>query len=99
MKHHLAVYTGSFDPITLGHLDVLERSRGMFSEIVLAIGHNPSKPALFSFEERLDLARARSVKLALAAPWLTTCTLRVTEVLPTISPGKARLTVPEPSAL
>lgn len=58
MKKHLAVYTGSFDPITLGHLDVLDRTRGMFDEIVLAIGHNPSKPALFSFEERLELARA-----------------------------------------
>lgn len=68
MKHHLAVYTGSFDPITLGHLDVLERSRGMFSEIVLAIGHNPSKPALFSFEERLDLARACVADLMKAAP-------------------------------
>ena len=67
MKHHLAVYTGSFDPITLGHLDVLERSRGMFSEIVLAIGHNPSKPALFSFEERLDLARACVADLVKAA--------------------------------
>ena len=68
MKHHLAVYTGSFDPITLGHLDVLERSRGMFSEIVLAIGHNPSKPALFSFEERLDLARACVADLMKSAP-------------------------------
>ncbi|MFM1936341.1 MAG: Phosphopantetheine adenylyltransferase [Planctomycetota bacterium] len=56
MKRHLAVYTGSFDPITLGHLDVLARARGVFDELVLAIGHNPNKPALFSFEERLALA-------------------------------------------
>jgi pantetheine-phosphate adenylyltransferase len=47
---------------------VLERSRGMFSEIVLAIGHNPSKPALFSFEERLDLARACVADLMKSAP-------------------------------
>ncbi len=57
MSRHLAVYTGSFDPITLGHLDVLARARLLFDEVILAIGHNPSKPALFTFEERLKLAR------------------------------------------
>ncbi|MBL9141292.1 MAG: pantetheine-phosphate adenylyltransferase [Phycisphaerae bacterium] len=57
MARHLAVYTGSFDPITLGHLDVLARARLLFDEVILAIGHNPSKPALFSFEERQRLAR------------------------------------------
>jgi pantetheine-phosphate adenylyltransferase len=56
-RHHLAIYTGSFDPITLGHLDVLRRSRHLFDEIILAIGRNPEKPALFSFEERLEMAR------------------------------------------
>jgi len=56
-QHHLAIYTGSFDPITLGHLDVLRRSRHLFDEVILAIGRNPEKPALFSFEERLDMAR------------------------------------------
>ncbi len=56
-NHHLAIYTGSFDPITLGHLDVLRRARYLFDEIILAIGRNPEKPALFSFEERLDMAR------------------------------------------
>lgn len=54
--HHLAIYTGSFDPITLGHLDVLARSRRLFDEIVLAIGRNPNKTALFSIDERIDLA-------------------------------------------
>ena len=57
MARHLAVYTGSFDPITLGHLDVLARARLLFDEVILAIGHNPNKPALFSFEERQQLAR------------------------------------------
>ena len=56
-KHHLAIYTGSFDPITLGHLDVLRRARHLFDEIMLAIGRNPEKPALFSFDERLDMAK------------------------------------------
>ena len=54
---HLALYTGSFDPITLGHLDVLSRVRHIFDEIALAIGQNPEKQALFSFEERIDMAR------------------------------------------
>jgi pantetheine-phosphate adenylyltransferase len=54
---HIAVYAGSFDPITLGHLDVLRRARRMFDRIVLGIGQNPEKPALFTFEERLDMAR------------------------------------------
>jgi pantetheine-phosphate adenylyltransferase len=58
VARHLAIYTGSFDPITLGHLDVLARSRGLFDEVVVAIGRNPNKEALFSFDERLALARA-----------------------------------------
>lgn len=54
---HLALYAGSFDPITLGHLDVLSRARRLFDRIILAIGHNPEKTALFTFQERLDMAR------------------------------------------
>jgi pantetheine-phosphate adenylyltransferase len=56
-RQHLAIYTGSFDPITLGHLDVLARARHLFDKIILAIGDNPDKPALFSFQERLEMAR------------------------------------------
>lgn len=56
--HHLAIYTGSFDPVTLGHLDVLQRVRGMFDEIVLAIGHNPDKQPLFTMTERASMAEA-----------------------------------------
>ena len=55
---HLAIYTGSFDPITLGHVDVLARARTLFDEIVLAIGHNPEKEALFTMEERAEMAEA-----------------------------------------
>lgn len=68
MARHLAVYTGSFDPITLGHLDVLARARTMFDEVILAIGHNPNKPALFSFDERLSLARACVADMVAAKP-------------------------------
>jgi len=56
-EHHLAIYTGSFDPITLGHLDVLRRARRLFDEVVVAIGRNPDKQALFTFEERFEMAR------------------------------------------
>lgn len=57
LTEHLAIYAGSFDPITKGHLDVLQRARGMFDRIILGIGHNPDKPTLFSFEERESMAR------------------------------------------
>ncbi len=52
-----AVYTGSFDPITLGHLNVIERGSRLFDVLVVGIGVNISKPALFEPEERLDLVR------------------------------------------
>jgi len=56
-REHTAIYAGSFDPITLGHLDVLQRARRLFDRITLAIGHNPDKPALFTFDERVELAQ------------------------------------------
>lgn len=51
------VCPGSFDPITLGHLDVVSRAADLFGEVVVAIGRNSTKSHLFSLEERLDLAR------------------------------------------
>jgi pantetheine-phosphate adenylyltransferase len=54
---HVAIYAGSFDPITLGHIDVLRRARTLFDGIVLAIGRNPEKAALFSAEERQEMAQ------------------------------------------
>lgn len=56
-REHVAIYAGSFDPITLGHLDVLRRARRMFDSIVLAIGRNPEKPSLFTAEERQEMAQ------------------------------------------
>ncbi len=49
-----AVYPGSFDPVTNGHLDVIERARKLFDEVVVAVAHNDEKQALFSLEERLQ---------------------------------------------
>src|SRR3954469_2414977 len=52
-----AVFTGTFDPITLGHLDVIRRGRLLFDHLVVGIGVNPNKAALFSIDERVALAR------------------------------------------
>ena len=53
----VAVYPGSFDPITNGHLDVIQRAATMFDQIVIGCAHNPEKDAMFSPEQRLDLIR------------------------------------------
>lgn len=50
-----AVYTGSFDPVTLGHLNVIERSANLVDKLVIGIGVNSEKTGLFKPEERLDL--------------------------------------------
>ncbi len=55
-KRHLAVFPGSFDPITFGHLDVIARGRRLFDELVVAVGRNPGKDPLFSVEERVEMA-------------------------------------------
>jgi len=52
-----AVFTGTFDPLTLGHLDVIRRGRMLFEHVVVGIGVNPNKLSLFSIEERVELAR------------------------------------------
>lgn len=52
-----AVFTGTFDPLTLGHLDVIRRGRLLFDRLVVAIGVNPNKQSLFTIEERVALAR------------------------------------------
>ena len=52
-----AVFTGTFDPLTLGHLDVIRRGRVLFEHVVVAIGVNPNKASLFTIEERVGLAR------------------------------------------
>ena len=54
----LAIYPGSFDPITLGHLSVLQRAAKVFEHVELLIVHNPSKKPAFSLAQRVELARA-----------------------------------------
>ncbi|MBV6497715.1 MAG: pantetheine-phosphate adenylyltransferase [Acidobacteria bacterium ACB1] len=52
-----AIFPGSFDPITNGHLDILERSTPLFDEIVVAVLNNPDKQPMFSVEERCEMIR------------------------------------------
>lgn len=51
----VAIYPGSFDPVTNGHLSVLETSREIFDKVVCAVGRNTDKNSLFSLEQRLDM--------------------------------------------
>lgn len=57
MKKRIAIYPGSFDPITYGHIDLIERTVGLFDELIVAIAHNIRKVSLFSIQERLDMIR------------------------------------------
>jgi pantetheine-phosphate adenylyltransferase len=52
-----AIYPGSFDPITNGHLDVIERASKLFDEVIVAVADNVEKQPLFTLEERLALLR------------------------------------------
>jgi pantetheine-phosphate adenylyltransferase len=74
-RQHLAIYAGSFDPITLGHLDVLRRARRLFDGIVLGIGRNPDKASLFSPDERLEICQILVDEMLAAEP--DGCTVRV----------------------
>jgi pantetheine-phosphate adenylyltransferase len=51
------IYPGTFDPITYGHIDVLDRAARLFDEVVVAIAHNPGKSPLFSAEQRLAMVQ------------------------------------------
>ena len=53
----LAIYPGSFDPVTNGHLDVLKRALKIFDKVVIAVGENPNKKYLFSAKERIDMLK------------------------------------------
>jgi pantetheine-phosphate adenylyltransferase len=54
----VAVYPGSFDPITNGHLDVIQRAAAMFDQVIVAVAHNSDKTPMFSLKHRLALSRA-----------------------------------------
>jgi pantetheine-phosphate adenylyltransferase len=56
-KNHIAVYPGSFDPITYGHLDIIHRGLKVFDAMIIAVARNSEKKSLFSIEERLRMIR------------------------------------------
>jgi pantetheine-phosphate adenylyltransferase len=57
MSQQRAIYPGTFDPITNGHADLIERAANMFDEVLVAIASNPSKRPLFTLEERVHLIK------------------------------------------
>lgn len=55
---HVCIYPGTFDPLTNGHLDLIERALHIFDRVIVAIAVNPDKKPLFTVEERLEILRA-----------------------------------------
>lgn len=62
-KKTRAIYPGTFDPLTNGHLDIIERSSKMFDELVVAIGDNPDKTPLFNVAERASMIKKATAHL------------------------------------
>lgn len=54
MSRKIAVFPGSFDPLTLGHTDIVERALPLFDQLIIAIGHNSQKSGLYPLEKRLE---------------------------------------------
>ena len=58
-----ALYAGSFDPVTLGHIDIVQRGSALFSDLIVAVGNNPKKKYLFDLEQRKHLIEVSLGKL------------------------------------
>lgn len=57
MTHRIGLYPGTFDPITLGHMDIIRRGSKLVDRLVIGVTTNPSKSPLFSLDERLEMVR------------------------------------------
>jgi len=57
MKQPIAIYPGTFDPITFGHMDVVERAAQLFPHVIILVAHNTSKQPLFTGDERIAMVR------------------------------------------
>ena len=66
-----AIYPGSFDPVTLGHLDIIKRSAEMFDELIVGVLNNTAKSPLFSLEERVKECSLRYPKRESYGFWRT----------------------------
>ena len=53
----VAIYPGSFDPVTLGHLDIIRRASVVFDRLIVAVMHNQNKKPMFSVDERMDFLK------------------------------------------
>jgi pantetheine-phosphate adenylyltransferase len=67
-KDTVAVFPGTFDPVTLGHLDVIRRAANLFSRVVVGVGHNPEKTEIFTTDDRVAMiselvAESRNVEV------------------------------------
>ena len=58
MPRHLAVFPGTFDPITKGHLDIIKRAVALFDNVIVAAAKDPAKNTLFDADERVDMIKA-----------------------------------------
>ena len=56
-KNRIAIYPGSFDPLTNGHIDIIERALEIFDKVIIAVLTNPSKKALFTMDERVEMIK------------------------------------------
>ncbi|MGI4789563.1 MAG: pantetheine-phosphate adenylyltransferase [Janthinobacterium lividum] len=77
----IAVYPGSFDPVTSGHLDIIVRAAGMFETLIVLVAANSSKLPLFNAEERADLLRQSCAELPNVQVELLPSTLLVSYVV------------------
>jgi pantetheine-phosphate adenylyltransferase len=59
----IGIYPGSFDPLTLGHLDIIERARNICDKLIIAAARNISKKPLFSLEERLEMIKQSCISM------------------------------------
>jgi pantetheine-phosphate adenylyltransferase len=58
-----AIYPGTFDPVTYGHIDIIKRAQQIFSEVIVAVAHNPHKKPLFSVRERVAMLKRATADL------------------------------------
>lgn len=59
-----AIYPGTFDPVTYGHIDIIKRAQEIFSEVIVAVAHNPHKKPLFSASERAMMLKKATRELS-----------------------------------
>ena len=64
MTHRIGVYPGTFDPVTLGHIDIIRRGAHLVDKLVIGVTTNPAKEPMFSIEERLAMVRREVADIA-----------------------------------